>query len=433
MKNKGFTLIELLAVIVILGLIAVITIPKINKSVDDSKKNIAKASAYQYKKVVNEYTIGQKLNKNTIELNGKYRINENGYLYNNNNTIEVDFSGEKPKSGTLVYINNELQSGCITINKYAVTFENGEVTDTEKGDCEKILQEKISKKVDSYVKAALAANSSITGETAKTVSEMSNVTTNPADSGWIRFNTVNGSIVVVDYSLTYGDLTANYSSLTNGNYVSTFGEVRNKPVIVGSTKCFGPTDLQECFKIISTNSSTTLLFANYNLKKYTDNTTNPATVTYKQESSSPDTIKFSNNSNYWHDSTTSAPKSKYATDINGNEASYYGYPYPYVYDSNSLTYEYIEGYLKTLKTATYGLPSSATGRLLTYEESNDTTMFANNEARANGKSYWLGSVRGNTEAWKVANSGYIDRGTVSYSGSHYNGVRPVIVISTSDI
>lgn len=144
MKNKGFTLIELLAVIILIGLIAVITIPKITKQVEDSKKNIAKSSAYSYKKAVNEYTLGQQLNKNIIELNGTYEINDDGYLYKGNNTIEVDFSGEKPKNGYLSYIDNDLQTGCITINKYKITFQNGEVSNVEKGECNELAQEKIA-------------------------------------------------------------------------------------------------------------------------------------------------------------------------------------------------------------------------------------------------------------------------------------------------
>ena len=48
MKNKGFTLIELLAVIIVLGLIAIITVPKINDQIEQSKKNLSKTSAASY-------------------------------------------------------------------------------------------------------------------------------------------------------------------------------------------------------------------------------------------------------------------------------------------------------------------------------------------------------------------------------------------------
>ena len=45
MNKKGFTLVELLAVIVILGLIAVILVPKVQGVVRDSKKNAAYENA----------------------------------------------------------------------------------------------------------------------------------------------------------------------------------------------------------------------------------------------------------------------------------------------------------------------------------------------------------------------------------------------------
>ena len=136
MKKNGFTLIELLAVIVILGIIAVITIPKINSQVEDSKKNIAKTSALNYKKGISEYIYYQEMKENYIDLSGRYYVNEDGYLYNSNKTLEVSFDGQKPKNGNLTYINDELTSGCLTINKYKVTFINGEVSDVDKGTCE---------------------------------------------------------------------------------------------------------------------------------------------------------------------------------------------------------------------------------------------------------------------------------------------------------
>jgi len=136
MKTKGFTLIELLGIIIILGLIAVITIPRINEQIENSKKNIAVNSALSYKKAIDEYTLHQQMNKNNIELEGTYNIDENGYLYNEENTYEISVNGTKPTNGTLTYDNSELSSACITINKYKITFTNGEISNTEKGTCE---------------------------------------------------------------------------------------------------------------------------------------------------------------------------------------------------------------------------------------------------------------------------------------------------------
>ena len=62
---------------------------------------------------------------------------------------------------------------------------------------------------------------------------MSGVTTNAADSGWIQFEYKNSKLSVKDYSLQYGSLNANYSSLTSGNYVSTFGSLRPAPMTLG--------------------------------------------------------------------------------------------------------------------------------------------------------------------------------------------------------
>ena len=68
--------------------------------------------------------------------------------------------------------------------------------------------------------------------------------------------------------------------------------------------------------------------------------------------------------------------------------------------------------------------------LLTLEEASDTSMFANDSARRNGKHYWLGSAYSSYSEWVVAQGGYISDGSACTSSS---GVRPVIEISTSDI
>ena len=135
MKNKGFTLIELLAVIIIITVIAVITVPRINEQIEDSRRNIAKNSAINYKKTISEYALHETMNKNNITLNGQYNIDENGKIYNIDNTYDIKYDGTKPKNGTLNYADGELTTACITIGKYKITFENGQVVNTEKGTC----------------------------------------------------------------------------------------------------------------------------------------------------------------------------------------------------------------------------------------------------------------------------------------------------------
>jgi len=135
MKNKGFTLVELLAVIVILGIIAVITIPKINEQVESSKSKAVKSSALSYKKTIDEYILHKQMNKDEITLNGTYTVTNQGKLTQNTTTINITFDGEKPKGGSLTYSNNELVEGCITMNKYKVEFENGEFKSIIKGSC----------------------------------------------------------------------------------------------------------------------------------------------------------------------------------------------------------------------------------------------------------------------------------------------------------
>ena len=136
-KNKGFTLIELLAIIVILAIIAVITVPIILNIIDNSKMGAAQDSAYGYKDAVNKWYVSKLQEDNNLKLNGTYTVN-NGNLGNN----EILLSGEKPSSGTLTYSNNVLQSGCLTIGDYKVTFSNGEVSSTTKGECE-VAQETV--------------------------------------------------------------------------------------------------------------------------------------------------------------------------------------------------------------------------------------------------------------------------------------------------
>ena len=122
-KNKGFTLVELLAILVILGLIALATIPNISKQVKESEKqeqtvldkkieNAAKLYADKYfaddivkgsntNKIIKTFTLTDLENDGLLSLNDdqcKNKKNEFIYVssdgssvtFNYNNVIDTD-------------------------------------------------------------------------------------------------------------------------------------------------------------------------------------------------------------------------------------------------------------------------------------------------------------------------------------------------------
>ena len=134
-KKNGFTLIELLAIIVILAIIAVITIPIILGIIDDAKKGTVEDSAYGYKDAVNKWYVQKLLDNQDLKLNGVYTVTNGALDGENVDNDEIPISGSIPKSGYLTYENNILTEGCLTIDEYAITFENEKISSTEKGEC----------------------------------------------------------------------------------------------------------------------------------------------------------------------------------------------------------------------------------------------------------------------------------------------------------
>ena len=427
-KKNGFTLVELLAILIILGIIALITVPIISKTLKDARINTAIDSSYGYIRAVDKLYYSKSLNDEDVVEDGIYTVSEL-------KALGVSVDGREPSEGWVELEESEVVAFSIKIGDYVVTkYRDSEIV-CEKGEVQpdEVTSKKmeISAKVDSYVKAALAANSSLTSETALLVSEISGVTTNVADSGWIHFNIVNNSVVVVDYSLTYGTITANYSSLTDGNYVSTFGAARNKPVIIalGSDVCLTETD---CFKVIEKNGTTATLLANNNIDP---------SIGMQGENGHDYAVAFSE-INYWMDTTTTPYilKSNYSNngvytydssntrfiDTNNTQV------YPDIYDSTkssssgtdySVAY-YVNQYVSNLNSLGINVTS---GRILTKSE-----VVSGGIAYSyitSGESYWLGSAG---DAWDVNTwNGLI--GNYGYSITDFFGVRPVVYIGLSDI
>ena len=140
MKQKAFTLIELLAVIVILGILAVITIPIILNITENARIGAIQASAYGYKDAVEKYYV---LNQDdeTKKLNGEYIINNNGSISNEEGTHPILINGTIPRGGYLSISNSRINEACIEIEDYAVKFEDGSIKTTKKGTCNETVPE----------------------------------------------------------------------------------------------------------------------------------------------------------------------------------------------------------------------------------------------------------------------------------------------------
>ena len=125
MNKKAFTLIELLAVIVVLGILALIVTPILINVVKDSNEKSYKLSADGYISAVNDYILSNQLDGKKVE-NGKYNIKN----------LDVKISGKAPSKGSVEIYDEKVSSAQLLFDTYLVKYDGKEVTLTEKG-CEK--------------------------------------------------------------------------------------------------------------------------------------------------------------------------------------------------------------------------------------------------------------------------------------------------------
>ncbi len=125
MKKKGFTLIELLAVIVILAVVALISMPLVLNTIDKAKKGAAEESANSYVSAIETAIVSDMMNSNynynpeqtfTLSDNGKKIVNEEKEL-------EINIKGTYPTSGSVVIKDAIVKSAELKVSGYDINYK----------------------------------------------------------------------------------------------------------------------------------------------------------------------------------------------------------------------------------------------------------------------------------------------------------------------
>lgn len=114
--NKGFTLIELLAVLIILGIIALITIPVVNDALKSTRDKSKQMSAKNYIDAVEKIALSKDVVGVPIK-NGIYFVLSDGNICLRDNysdgscrvdNINIELKGNRPTEGIVKIINNKV-------------------------------------------------------------------------------------------------------------------------------------------------------------------------------------------------------------------------------------------------------------------------------------------------------------------------------------
>ena len=138
-KNQGFTLIELLAVVVILAVIALISVPLIMNVIDGARKGALQNTAYGIAEA-GKYAFTNEVIKEGSANFTAYTY-ENGVETSNPSGKSLNYKGEKPKTGTILIDSKGDIALAVYNGKYCAEkdFDDVEVTVNEKAEADCVL------------------------------------------------------------------------------------------------------------------------------------------------------------------------------------------------------------------------------------------------------------------------------------------------------